>query len=80
MTTISQAKLNVFIYKFLFGILGKKKQKEMLIKLEKKKVAGNLEPIERRVWTAFKLYPDNKEMRKTYIRKELDYMERKAQP
>lgn len=80
---IGQARLNVFIYQELIGILTKDNRDDMVKMLNRKERKGNLEPLERRIWSAYVLHPgkDRKsaKLRRKFIKTELNAWEKRAQ-
>lgn len=79
MAKVSDARLRVWVYRELMGTLGNTKRKLLQEALCRKQGDGELEPIERRVWSAMKLYEDPAEQR-DYIEKELKLWEKQTAP
>ena len=78
MVKVSEARLRVWLYKFLMGNLSYDKTELMFSTLEAKQVRDELEPLERRVWAAKRLHPDNKRKQRDFVRKELDLWEKRT--
>ncbi len=79
MTNVSEARLRVWIYQELMGILSERKKRSLLEALNKKELRGELDSLERRIWTATKLYDKPNEQRE-FLKKELKAWEKRTAP
>ena len=80
MLRVSEARLRVWIYRELMGILDNKKRGRMQEALNEKQEKGELDPIERRVWSAMRIHPNNRREQKDYIKRELKAWEKRTAP
>lgn len=79
MPNVSEARLRVWIYQELMGILDNKKRAAMQDALNKKQEKGELDALERRIWAAMKLHSDYGQQRR-FLRKELALWEKRTAP
>jgi hypothetical protein len=76
---VSDARLRVWVYRELMGSLRKKKRDLLREALDEKQRHDELDSIERRIWSAMKLYDDPAEQR-DYIKRELKLWEQRTAP
>lgn len=79
MIKIGEARLRVWIYRELMGTLGNKKRELLQKALDLKQNKGELDPIERRIWSAMQLYKNRREQR-GFLKKELKLWEKRTAP
>ncbi len=79
MANVSEAKLRVWLYRELMGTLSKKKRELLQEALDTKQRRGELDPLERRIWTAVRLY-DNADEQREFLKKELKLWEQRTAP
>jgi len=79
MSNVSEARLQVWIYRELMGTLSNKKRSLMKKALEQKREESVLSPIEKRVWSAMMLYENRREQRQ-FIKQELKIWEQRTAP
>ncbi len=79
MANVSEARLRVWIYRELMGTLGNVKRELMQKTLNNKEKDGKLDSLERRIWTATKLYGKPEEQRE-FLKRELKLWEKRTAP
>jgi len=79
MLRISNARMTVWLYRVLMGTLNHKKESALVEILNAKQADSSLEPLERRIWAAYRLHPHNESARRTYLKKELAAWEKRTQ-
>ena len=79
MQKVSSSRLNVWLYRVLMGTLSRKKESILIETLNTKQETNSLEPLERRIWSAYKLHPHNTRARKSYLKQELAAWEKRTQ-
>lgn len=75
---LSPAKLHVWKLMEFASILPNKKRRLLVDELERKFQANELEPDERRILVAHKLYPQDKRARRKVLRQELKAWEKRT--
>lgn len=80
MAHASEGRLRVWIYRELMGILSNKKRALLRGALENKVEQGEaLDPIEKRIWSAMRLY-DNRRAQREFLKNELKLWEQRTAP
>lgn len=79
MANISEARLRVWMYQELMGTLSYKKRELLQNTLDEKQRRGELEPLERRIWSAMKLH-DNPRKQRKFLKRELRLWEKRTAP
>jgi hypothetical protein len=74
----SYSKFQVWKIMEFAGILPNKKRRVLINILEDKFQNNELEPDERKILSATKIYPENKRMRRKYLKQELKAWEKRA--
>lgn len=78
MANVSEARLRVWTYRELMGSLGDKKRKLLKKALDEKQENNELEPLERRIWSAMMVHRDNVAKQREYLNQELKLWERRT--
>lgn len=73
------ARYSVWLLLEVAGILRKRKRKLLMDALEEKQLKNNLEPLERKIWAANKLHPENYKSYRKFLETELLAWENRAQ-
>ena len=79
MVKVSEARLRVWIYRELMGTLSDRKKTLLVEALNEKELKGELDSLERRIWTAMKLYDSPVEQRE-FLKRELKLWEKRTAP
>ncbi len=77
MVKVSGALLRVWVYRELMGTLDYEKRVALQNALDEKQKRGELDSLERRIWSAMKLH-DNRKDQREFLKKELRAWEKRT--